>query len=31
MRGQIAKLLEGAIAKLPEIFRTVFVLREVEG
>lgn len=31
MRGQVAKLLEGAIAKLPETFRTVFVLREVEG
>jgi RNA polymerase sigma-70 factor (ECF subfamily) len=30
MRGQIAKLLECAIAKLPEIFRTVFVLREIE-
>jgi RNA polymerase sigma-70 factor (ECF subfamily) len=31
MRGQVARLLERAIAKLPEIFRTVFVLREVEG
>src|SRR4029079_12110098 len=31
MRGQVAKLLEGAIAQLPETFRTVFVLREVEG
>jgi RNA polymerase sigma-70 factor, ECF subfamily len=31
MRGQIAKVLERAIGKLPENFRTVFVLREVEG
>jgi RNA polymerase sigma-70 factor (ECF subfamily) len=31
MRGQVARLLERAIAKLPEIFRTVFVLREVES
>lgn len=31
MRGQIAKLLERAIAALPDEFRTVFVLREVEG
>jgi RNA polymerase sigma-70 factor, ECF subfamily len=31
MRGQVAKLLERAIAGLPDEFRTVFVLREVEG
>ena len=31
MRGQAAKVLEQAIGKLPENFRTVFVLREVEG
>jgi RNA polymerase sigma-70 factor (ECF subfamily) len=31
MRGQVAKLLERAIAALPDEFRTVFVLREVEG
>ena len=31
MHVQIRKLLEDAIAKLPEAFRTVFVLREVEG
>ena len=31
MRGQVARLLERAIGKLPENFRTVFVLREVEG
>jgi len=31
MRGQVAKVLERAIGKLPENFRTVFVLREVEG
>lgn len=30
-REQIRKLLETAIAELPENFRTVFVLREVEG
>ena len=29
MRRQMAGLLEGAIARLPEPFRTVFVLREV--
>lgn len=29
MRRQVAGLLEGAIARLPEPFRTVFVLREV--
>lgn len=31
MRRQIAKLLELAIANLPEIFRPVFVLRDIEG
>jgi len=31
MRGQVAKVLERAIGKLPENFRTVFILREVEG
>lgn len=31
MRKQLAKLLEQAIAQLPESFRTVFVLREIEG
>jgi len=31
MRGQVARVLERAIGKLPENFRTVFVLREVEG
>jgi len=31
MRRQIAKLLEAAIARLPATFRTVFVLREIEG
>ena len=31
MRGQVAKMLERAIGKLPENFRTVFILREVEG
>lgn len=30
-REQLRRLLEHAIAGLPEIFRTVFVLREVEG
>jgi RNA polymerase sigma-70 factor (ECF subfamily) len=30
-RKQIRKLLEQAIAELPDNFRTVFVLREVEG
>ena len=30
-RAQIARLLEHAIGELPETFRTVFVLREVEG
>lgn len=31
MRSQIARLLERAIADLPDTYRTVFVLREVEG
>ena len=31
MRRQVAKLLERAIAELPETFRPVFVLREIEG
>jgi len=31
MRGQIAKMLETAIARLPDTFRPVFVLREIEG
>jgi RNA polymerase sigma-70 factor, ECF subfamily len=31
MRRQIAKLLESAIARLPDTFRPVFVLREIEG
>ena len=31
MRRQIAKLLEMAIARLPDTFRPVFVLREIEG
>lgn len=30
-REQIRKLLEQAVAALPETFRTVFVLREIEG
>lgn len=30
-REQIRKLLENAVAELPESFRTVFVLREIEG
>jgi len=30
-REQIRRLLEQAVAGLPEMFRTVFVLREVEG
>jgi RNA polymerase sigma-70 factor (ECF subfamily) len=30
-REQIRKLLEQAVGELPEMFRTVFVLREVEG
>jgi RNA polymerase sigma-70 factor (ECF subfamily) len=30
-RGQVASLLEQAIADLPETFRIVFMLREVEG
>ena len=31
MRRQISKLLETAIARLPDTFRSVFVLREIEG
>ena len=31
MRRQIAKLLQTAIARLPDTFRPVFVLREIEG
>jgi len=31
MRKLIAKLLERAIANLPEAFRPVFMLREIEG
>lgn len=30
-RGQVRALLERAIEHLPQIFRTVFVLREIEG
>jgi len=30
-REQLRKLIERAVASLPEIFRTVFVLREIEG
>ena len=30
-REEIRKLLEQAVAKLPDAFRTVFVLREIEG
>ena len=30
-REQIRKLLEKAVAELPDAFRTVFVLREIEG
>ena len=30
-RGQIAKLLEEAIADLPEAFRIVFMLRDIDG
>jgi RNA polymerase sigma-70 factor (ECF subfamily) len=30
-RGQVAKLLERAIADLPEAFRIVFILRDVDG
>jgi RNA polymerase sigma-70 factor (ECF subfamily) len=31
MRAELAKLLEAAIGRLPEVFRPAFVLREVEG
>jgi len=30
-RDQIRKMLEQAVADLPDVFRTVFVLREIEG
>jgi RNA polymerase sigma-70 factor (ECF subfamily) len=30
-REQLRRLLERAVAELPDIFRTVFVLREIEG
>lgn len=30
-RAQIRKLLEQAVSDLPDVFRTVFVLREIEG
>jgi RNA polymerase sigma-70 factor (ECF subfamily) len=30
-REQIRRLLEQAVADLPNVFRTVFVLREIEG
>lgn len=31
IRAEIAKMLEAAIARLPELFRTVLVLRDIEG
>ena len=31
MRRQMAKLMETAIGRLPDTFRPVFVLREIEG
>lgn len=31
MRAELAKLVEAAIGRLPEVFRPVFVLREIEG
>lgn len=31
MRAELAKLIEAAIARLPEVFRPAFVLREIEG
>ena len=31
MRSELARLLEGAIGRLPEVFRPAFVLREIEG
>ena len=31
MRAELARLLEGAIGRLPEVFRPAFVLREIEG
>jgi RNA polymerase sigma-70 factor (ECF subfamily) len=30
-RGQVARLLEQALADLPEVFRIVFMLRDVNG
>ena len=30
-REQVRQLLEAAVARLPQDFRTVFVLREIEG
>jgi RNA polymerase sigma-70 factor (ECF subfamily) len=30
-REQVRKLIEQAVGELPEVFRTVFVLREIEG
>ncbi len=31
MRAELGKLLEGAIGRLPAVFRPAFVLREIEG
>jgi RNA polymerase sigma-70 factor (ECF subfamily) len=31
MRAELAKLIEAAIGRLPEVFRPAFVLREIEG
>ncbi|HLY77932.1 MAG TPA: RNA polymerase sigma factor [Caulobacteraceae bacterium] len=31
MRAELAKLIETAVGRLPEVFRPVFVLREIEG
>jgi RNA polymerase sigma-70 factor (ECF subfamily) len=31
MRAELARLIEAAIARLPEVFRLAFVLREIEG
>ena len=31
MRAEMAKLIEAAIGRLPEVFRPAFVLREIEG
>lgn len=30
-REQVRRMLEGAVAELPDLFRTVFVLRDIEG